>query len=82
VHDRLQEWVEFVCLAAAVLKSPPMPEGQSHLCLDRGYDYDVCRQAAGACGYTPHIPDSTKSLPAPTALQRHSPRRWLVEIEI
>jgi putative transposase len=67
-------------LDAKVLESPPMAEGQSHLCLDRGYDYDACRQAAAERGYTPHIPDSTKPVPAPTDPQRHPPRRWVVEV--
>ncbi|HEY9909822.1 MAG TPA: IS5 family transposase [Thermosynechococcaceae cyanobacterium] len=53
-------------LDAKVLESPPMTQGQSHLCLDRGYDYEACRQAAQERGYTPHIPDSTKPIPAPT----------------
>ena len=27
-----------------------------HLCLDRGYDYDACREVAVAHGYISHIP--------------------------
>ena len=31
-------------------------EAMRHLCLDRGYDYPVCRAEAEAHGYVPHIP--------------------------
>jgi putative transposase len=67
-------------LDAKVIPAPPRMQGQSHLCLDRGYDYEDCRHAAQERGYTPHIPDSTKPVPAPTDPQRHPPRRWVVEV--
>jgi putative transposase len=46
-------------LDAKVLESPPMAQGQSHLCLDRGDDYEACRQAAQERGYRTPIPDAT-----------------------
>jgi len=55
----------------------------SHLVLDRGYDYDVCREAAIARGYTPHIPPKARAappLPPPGHPDRHPPRRWVVEV--
>ena len=54
-----------------------------HLCLDRGYDYDACREAASARGYTPHIPpkrSKEQPLPPPGHPDRHPPRRWVVEV--
>jgi putative transposase len=53
------------------------------LCLDRGYDYAACREAAVARGYTPHIPpkrSEEQPLPPPGDPQRHPPRRWVVEV--
>ncbi len=53
------------------------------LCLDRGYDYDACRQTARAHGYVPHIPpkaSTAQPLPPPGHPDRHPPRRWVVEV--
>ena len=35
---------------------PPPPDVARHLCLDCGYDYAACREAATSRGDTPHIP--------------------------
>ncbi len=76
-------------LLDALLVSPPdLPEdapdeARPQLTLDRGYDYDDCRDTARAHGYVPHIPRRASKdhpLPAPTDPQRHPPRRWVVEI--
>jgi len=67
-------------LDAKVIESPPPQSIEQHLCLDRGYDYQACRQAAEARGYIPHIPDKDAPLPAPTDPNRHPPRRWVVEV--
>jgi hypothetical protein len=56
--------------------------GARHLCLDRGYAYDECREAATARGYTVHIPppsDQPRAVPPPGDPARHPPRRWVVE---
>jgi putative transposase len=62
----------------------PLPATiESHLTLDRGYDYDACREAAVARGYTVHIPpkaSAAQPLPAPNDPERHPPRRWVVEV--
>jgi putative transposase len=62
----------------------PLPAAiESHLTLDRGYDYDVCREEAVARGYTVHIPPKASAeqpLPAPGDPDRHPPRRWVVEV--
>lgn len=59
------------------------PTVQEHLCPDRGFDYEECREAARARGYEPHIPATPSAatpLPAPGDPARHPPRRWVVEV--
>jgi transposase len=68
-------------LDAVLVPRPALDE--SHLALDRGYDYDACREAAVVRGYTAHIPpkaSAERPLPPPDAPDRHPPRRWVVEV--
>jgi putative transposase len=68
-------------LDAVLIPRPALDE--AHLALDRGYDYDACREAAVARGYTAHIPPKASAatpLPAPGDPDRHPPRRWVVEV--
>ena len=61
----------------------PVPTAPPHLVLDRGYDYDDCRTAATARGYTAHIPpkaSAERPVPPPEHPERHPPRRWVVEV--
>jgi putative transposase len=61
----------------------PAPSGPAHLALDRGFDYDGCRDEAAARGYTAHIPPKAspdRPLPPPGHPDRHPPRRWVVEV--
>jgi putative transposase len=70
-------------LDAQVYEAPVAAGQERHLCLDRGYDYDACREAATSRGYTPHIPPKAtdaQPLPAPGDPARHPPRRWVVEV--
>jgi transposase len=71
-------------LDAVLLAVPPPPPGEGrHLCLDRGYDYDQCREAATARGYTAHIPPKATEArppPPPGHPERHPARRWVVEV--
>jgi len=71
-------------LLDAQLYDAAAAEGEErHLCLDRGYDYDQCREAATARGYTPHIPPAPseeRPLPPPGDPARHPARRWVVEV--
>jgi transposase len=75
-------------LDARLLAVPALPEDapdaeRPQLCLDRGYDYDACRETARAYGYVPHIPpqaSQTQPLPPPGHPDRHPPRRWVVEV--
>ncbi len=74
-------------LLEATLLYPPLDVRQ-HLCLEqpeaalrsRGYDYSECRMLAEDFGYTPHIPDTSKPVPAPDDPNRHPPKRWIVEV--
>jgi len=61
----------------------PTPVEPPRLALDRGYDYDECRNAAITRGYIPHIPpkaSAERPLPPPGDPNRHPPRRWVVEV--
>ncbi len=69
-------------LLDAAVVAPACTE-EAHLVLDRGYDYEACRGAATARGYTPHIPAKASAavpLPPPGDPDRHPPRRWVVEV--
>jgi len=68
-------------LDAVVYEAPP--DGERHLCRDRGYATAACRETVVAHGYAPHIPperDAAHPLPAPGDPDRHPPRRWEVEV--
>jgi putative transposase len=75
-------------LDAQIVAAPvePAANGQPiphELCLDRGYDYDACRETAAAHGYRPHIPpraSAQQPLPPPGDPARHPARRWVVEV--
>ncbi len=61
----------------------PAPSAPPHLALDRGYDFQSCRDEASARGYTAHIPPKARAatpLPPPGHPDRHPPRRWVVEV--
>ena len=54
-------------LDARMIELPDLPadapdEERPQLCLDRGYDYDACRETARAHGYVPHIPPNCVEL--------------------
>jgi putative transposase len=71
-------------LDAIVVEVPSaVAEGERHLCLDLGFAYDECREAAAARGYTVHIPPprtAPRPVPPPDDPQRHPARRWVVEV--
>ncbi len=51
--------------------------GESHLCLDAGYDYDQVRAVVAAHSYTAHIRPRGEEKQAKQAGQKA--RRWVVE---
>lgn len=59
-------------LDAAVLERPePTEAAPQHVCLDKGYDYDACRQAAESRG---EEQQARREIPGYRA------RRWVVEV--
>lgn len=68
---------------APVVHGPDGSPALRELCLDRGYDYDACRETALAHGYSPHIPPKASAeqpLPPPGDPARHPARRWVVAV--
>jgi transposase len=52
------------------------PQG---LCLDRGYDYDDCRELAVAQRFEPHIRTRGEEIDLKRRHPNWRPRRWVVE---
>jgi putative transposase len=74
---------ELADLLDARLLAVPEAVAAPHLCLDRGDDYDECREAATARGYTVHIPPKASEahpVPPPGDPARHPPRRWVAGV--
>lgn len=58
----------------------PRPDAPSHLCLDKGYDYDLSRYAATMRGYALHLRTrGEERLNARAGDPLKRPRRWVVE---
>lgn len=80
---KLAALLEARLIAVPALPEDALEEERPQLCLDRGYDYDACRDTARAYGYVPHIPrraSKRQPLPPPAHPDRHPPRRWVVEV--
>ncbi len=80
---KLGDLLDAQLMPCPLAADPADPAAGPQLCLDRGYDYDACREAATSRGYTPHIPpkrSAAQPLPPPGDPQRHPPRRWVVEV--
>lgn len=68
-------------LDAAVLERPePTEAAPQHVCLDKGYDYDACRQAAESRGYSPHIRSRGEEQQERREIPGYRARRWVVEV--
>ena len=65
-------------LDAVVVERPePTEAAPQPVCLDKGYDYDACRQVAEQHEYIPHIRsrgEEQREIPG------YRPRRWVVEV--
>lgn len=84
-HDmkKLDALLDAQLVPCPLVPDPADPAAGPQLCLDRGYDYAACRDAATSRGYTPHIPPKASDahpLPPPGHPDRHPPRRWVVEV--
>jgi putative transposase len=66
--------------AVVVVRPEPMEEAPQHLCLDKGYDYDACRQEAEGRGYIPHIRSRGEERQEKRERPGYRARRWVVEV--
>lgn len=81
-RKKLATLLDAVVIARPRAADPAAPR-EEHLCLERGYDDDACREAAAARDYVVHSPpqaSAAQPLPAPGDPERHPPRRWVVEV--
>ena len=60
----------------------PIPDEQSpqHLCLDKGYDYQICRDTIKAHDYVPHIRCRGEEIADKKKYPHKKARRWVVEV--
>ena len=66
-------------LRTSVIERPTPAAGQpQQLCLDKGYDYPVCRRYVRHRGDRAHIPQRGQADRRPP-VKRHPARRWVVE---
>ena len=77
-HDmkKLDALLDAQLVPCPLVPDPANPAAGPQLCLDRGYDYAACRDAATSRGYTPHIPPKASDahpLPPPGHPDRHPP---------
>ena len=68
-------------LDAVVVERPePTEAAPQHVCLDKGYDYDACRQVAEQREYIPHIRSRGEEQREQREIPGYRPRRWVVEV--
>ena len=68
-------------LDAVVVERPePTATAPQHVCLDKGYDYEECRQVAEQHAYIPHIRSRGEEQRAKREIPGYRPRRWVVEV--
>ena len=71
----LEPTLESVPIARPI-PDPKHPQG---LCLDRGYDYDDCREAVASQLFEPHIRTRGEEIDLKRRNPDWRPRRWVVE---
>jgi len=68
-------------LDAVVVERPePTEAAPQHVCLDKGYDYDECRQVAAQHDYIAHIRSRGEEQREKREIPGYRPRRWVVEV--
>jgi putative transposase len=68
-------------LDALVVERPePTAEAPQHVCLDKGYDYDECRQGAAQQEYIAHMRSRGEEQREKREIAGYRPRRWVVEV--
>ena len=71
--------LEATIKAVVVARPTPTAAKPQHLCLDKGYDNPIGREAAKSGGHTPHIRRIGEEATPCDAAKGHKPRRWVVE---
>jgi IS5 family transposase len=66
--------------AMVVERPQPTPKARQHLCADKDYDYEVCRQEAETHDYRLHIRSRGEEQREQRAPPDAHPRRWVVEV--
>jgi putative transposase len=74
--DLLAETLE----AVVVPRPRPSETAPQQLCLDKGYDYEICWAEARVHGYTPHIRSRGEERWERHADPSSRPRRWVVDV--
>ena len=66
-------------IRAVVVDRPDPEEGESHLCLDAGFDNAPTREVVAAQGYVAHIRPAREGPRPKRRPGRRTARRWVVE---
>jgi putative transposase len=66
--------------AVVIARPEPTEAAPQHVCLDKGYDDDACRQEAEGQGYIPHIRSRGEERQEKRESPDYRPRRWVVEV--
>jgi putative transposase len=68
-------------LHAVVVERPePTEEAPQHVCLNKGDDYDACRQVAAQHDDLPHIRSRGEEQREKREIPGYRPRRWVGEV--
>jgi putative transposase len=68
-------------LDAVVVERPgPTEAAPQHVCLDKGDDYDECRQVAEQHEYIPHLRSRGEEQREKWEMPGYRARRWVVEV--
>jgi len=67
-------------LEAIIVERPrPSEDAPQHMCLDKGYDYNVIRELLACWGYTAHIRSRGEEARDKARVPGYRARRWVVE---
>jgi transposase len=76
-HD--MKMVETTLEAIIVERPQPGEDTPQHMCLDKGYDYNVIRELLAFWGYTAHIRSRGEEARDKARVPGYRARRWVVE---
>ena len=74
-HDmkKLADLLDALLVEGPLAPDPASRRSAPQRCLDRGYDYAACREAAASRGYSPHIPPKAQRRAAAPAARPPRP---------